>query len=163
MNKRRYLIFYILTLLISSCSDQKVETATHIAQAFESSDECHICGMAITRFAGPKGQAFDKRGEEAKKFCSTMDLVYWYLQPENKHNVTSMFVHDMSLSPWDAPDDSHLIPASTATFVLGSSKKGAMGDTLASFSDPAAANKFATEYGGRVLKLSEIQLQDLNE
>jgi len=67
-----------------------------------------------------------------------------------------MYVHDMSLSPWNHPDDDHLISAKTAFYVTGSTKTGSMGPTFASFSNESAAISFAREQGGKVLSFKQL-------
>ncbi|MGX1174728.1 NosL [compost metagenome] len=69
----------------------------------------------------------------------------------------------MGRSHWDTPDDAHLIDARTAYFVIGSGLKGAMGVVLASFSDPQAAQKLASDTGGRVLRLEDIDQKLLGQ
>ena len=88
----------IITTSLISCSDNtKQQQMIHQAVAMESSDECHLCGMLITRFDGPKGEVFRKeQGDTVFKFCSTRDMFSYYLDPENKRNVAQMLVHDMS-------------------------------------------------------------------
>mgnify|MGYP003384346522 CR=1 FL=1 len=145
---------------LMSCSDQAdQQKMLHKAVAMESSDECHLCGMLITRFDGPKGEVFRKEtGDQVFKFCSTRDMFSYYLDPENKRNVAQMFVHDMSKMPWgsDSIDDKHFIDAKTAWYVIGSEKIGAMGETLASFSQQDDAQAFAKEFGGEVLGFDAI-------
>jgi len=98
-------IITALTIAVTSlmsCSDKTdQQQMLHKAVAMESGDECHLCGMLITRFDGPKGEVFRKEtGEQVFKFCSTRDLFSYYLDPENKRNVAQIFVHDMSKMPW---------------------------------------------------------------
>ena len=134
----------------------------HQAVAIEKSDECHLCGMLITNFDGPKGELFRKeQGETVFKFCSTRDMFSYYLDPENKRNVSQMLVHDMSKMPWGTINDDYFIDAKTAWFVSGSEKTGAMGKTLASFSLEIDAVAFAKEFGGEVLSFSEIKLETM--
>ena len=151
--------------LLNACSDNSEQKeALHKAVAIENGDECHVCGMLITHFGGPKGEVFRKeQGGKALKFCSTRDMFSYYLDPENTRNVSQLMVHDMSKMPWgsDAIDDKYLINAKTAWFVIGSTKKGAMGKTLASFSLQADAQAFAQEFGGQVLSFSDINLESL--
>ena len=62
-------------------------------------------------------------------------------------------------SQWAAPDDSHLIDATQAFYVVGlanSGLKGAMGAVLGVFSEQSAAQKLASMHGGRVLRFAEI-------
>ena len=164
------LLAIITTLIIAvtslmSCSDKAdQEQMLHKAVAMESADECHLCGMLITRFDGPKGEVFRKEtGEQVFKFCSTRDMFSYYLDPENKRNVAQMMVHDMSKMPWGSEgiDDKYFIDAKTAWYVMGSEKTGAMGDTLASFSKQNDAQAFATEFGGKVISFADINYDTL--
>jgi len=161
-----YKLLAIITALIigvttlTSCSDEtEQQQMLHTAVAIESADECHLCGMLITRFDGPKGEVFRKEtGDQVFKFCSTRDLFSYYLDPENKRNVAQMLVHDMSKMPWgsDSIDDKYFIDAKTAWYVAGSEKTGAMGETLASFSQQSDAQAFAKEFGGKVISFADI-------
>lgn len=147
---------------VVACSDsEKQDQVIHQAVAMESSDECHLCGMLITRFDGPKGEVFRKElSDKVFKFCSTRDMFSYYLDPENKRNVAQMLVHDMSKMPWgsDSIDDKYFIDAKTAWFVSGSEKTGAMGQTLASFSQESDAKAFAKEFGGQVITFAQINV-----
>ena len=151
--------------LLSACSDNSEQKDTmHKAVAIENGDECHVCGMLITNFGGPKGEVFRKeQGGNALKFCSTRDMFSYYLDPENTRNISQLMVHDMSKMPWgsDSINDKYLIDAKTAWFVTGSVKKGAMGKTLASFSLQADAKTFAEEFGGKVLSFKDVNLESL--
>lgn len=155
----------VLLSTLSACSDDSAQQAViHKAVVMESSDECHLCGMLITHFDGPKGQVFKKeQGEKVYKFCSTRDMFSYYLDPENTRNISQIMVHDMSKMPWgsDSIDDNHFIDAKTAWFVTGSEKTGAMGKTLASFSLQSDAQAFADEFGGSVLSFKDINQDSL--
>lgn len=152
--------FTLAVMSLTACSDkEEQQQMLHKAVAMESADECHLCGMLITRFDGPKGEVFRKEtGDKVFKFCSTRDMFSYYLDPENKRNVAQMLVHDMSKMPWgsDSIDDKHFIDAKTAWYVVGSEKTGAMGETLASFSQQGDAQAFAKEFGGKVLSFADI-------
>jgi copper chaperone NosL len=164
------LLAYITTLAIvftslMSCSDKaEQQQILHQAVAMESSDECHLCGMLITRFDGPKGEVFRKEtGDHVLKFCSTRDLFSYYLDPENTRNVAQLLVHDMSKMPWgsESIDDKYFIDAKTAWYVVGSEKMGAMGETLVSFSKESDAKAFAKEFGGKVMIFTDINYDTL--
>ena len=161
------ILFSLLFVAVVGCSEQsEQQQVIHQAVAIESADECHLCGMLISNFSGPKAELFRKGitqadGEQVKKFCSTRDMFSFYLDPENKRNVTTILVHDMSKAPWDAPNDGYFIDARQAWYVVGSSKMGAMGKTLASFSAKTDADAFATEFGGSVIDFSAVSYQSL--
>ena len=165
MKKITVLFTLLLTLALTACSDNS-EQLKMLQQAvkIESGEECHLCGMLITNFDGPKGEAYRKeQGDHVFKFCSTRDMFSYYLEPENTRNVSQMFVHDMSKMPWgsDSIDDKHFIDAKNAWYVAGSEKTGAMGKTLASFSLQTDATAFAKEFGGKVLPFTAINQDSL--
>ncbi len=147
---------------LAACSDNAEQQMLHQAVAIESGDECHLCGMLIKHFDGPKGEVFRKeQGQTVFKFCSTRDMLSYYLDPENKRNVSQLLVHDMSKMPWGTINDEYFIDGKTAWYVSGSSQTGAMGATLASFSKQTDAQAFAKEFGGDVLSFKEITIETL--
>lgn len=141
-------------LLLTACGESAQQAQALGPVAFHPSDECHVCGMVIGDFPGPKGQAVERGA--VKKFCSTAELLGWWLQPENRHLAAKLYVHDMGRSAWDKPDDQRLIDATSAYYVAGTRLEGAMGVPLASFADEQAARKLAAIHGGRVLRFAEI-------
>ncbi len=155
------LLVSILFTSLLACTDNKQQAMLKQAVAIESADECHLCGMMIKEFAGPKGELYKKGSDKVQKFCSTRDLFSYYLDPENKRNVAQLFVHDMSKAPWDSPDDSYFIDAKKAWYVAGSEKTGAMGETLASFAKKEDALAFAEQFGGKVLSFEQITIDTL--
>ncbi len=155
---------FILTCVgfVTGCSDaEEQQQMLKQAVAIEAADECHLCGMLVVNFPGPKGEIAQKNSERIEKFCSTRDLFSYVLQPDNRRQITQIFVHDMSKSPWETPDDEHFVDAKKAWYVVGSDKKGAMGETLASFSQKADADAFSVEFGGNVIGFDEITLETL--
>ena len=146
----------LLSLLLVGCDKPVAAGVGDGPVAFHPADECHVCGMVISEFPGPKGQVVEQGA--AKKFCSTAEMLGWWLQPENHHAQSKLYVHDMGRSHWDTPDDAQLIDAKTAYYVLGTGLKGAMGVVLASFAEQAVAQKVAADTGGRVLRFEEIDL-----
>ncbi len=151
------------TAFLAGCSDsgESTEGARPDPVHFDSGDECHVCGMAITRFPGPKGEAITVREEQVRKFCSTRDMFSWVLQPENVNRDHTLYVHDMAETEWEEPADTALIDAREAFYVVGSERTGAMGPTLASFAEASAAEAFAAEFGGEVVPFADITLDHL--
>ena len=156
-------VFLLLLIApgLTGCSEPEAAQQALEPVAFHDSDECHICGMAITKFPGPKGQAVN--GDGVKKFCSTAEMLGWALQPENQHRQSQLYVHDMGRSDWNHPEDKHLVDARKAWYVSGANLKGSMGAVLASFADEEAAKSLAEAEGGRVLRFSEIDLEFLHQ
>lgn len=157
----RVLVTAALMLGLAACNEAEQSEQLLEPVAFHSSDECHVCGMVISDFPGPKGQAVEKGG--VRKFCSTAEMLGWWLQPENRMLNAKLYVHDMGRSTWENPDDQYLIDATSAYYVVGTSLKGAMGVVLATFSDESAAKSLAAMHGGRVLRFEDIDQSVLQQ
>ena len=150
----RILSIALLSLGLAACGGEKEAAKTFDPVAFHPDDECHVCGMIVEEYSGPKGQAVTDK--QARKFCSVAEMFGWYLQPENQHRNFTLYVHDMRHGSWDKPSGEHLIDARQAYFVVASTLQGAMGAALASFADEHAAEQFATEQGSQVLRFADI-------
>ncbi len=143
---------------LSACSGSNDSVSKkHDPVTIKPGEECHLCGMVISKFAGPKGELYDRSGH-VQKFCSTRDMFSWYLQPENLNSTQEIYVHDMGQASWKNPNDKYLISARTAWYVVDSDMKGAMGSTLASFKQKADAQNFILKHGGKLLPFKDITL-----
>lgn len=161
-NSRYWLpLLFVLATVLSGCGQGEETTKALPPIAIEQGDECHVCGMIITNYPGPKGEAYLRHADAPLKFCSTRDLFSYLLQPENVANVTSVYVHDMGGTEWKQPDDSAFVDARAAWYVADHPRTGAMGPTLASFKLRDAAEAFIGEYGGRLLRFEDISLEVL--
>jgi copper chaperone NosL len=168
MKPRRTVLRGILAafavFMLSACSsgDEQAVVAKPAPMHIEQGDECHVCGMIITRFPGPKAEAFTEKHQAVRKFCSTREMFTWMLQPENRNRHHTLYVHDMAQTDWNSPDDAALIDAREAYYVAGGDRKGAMGPTLASFATEAGAHTFMAKHGGRMLRFAEVTLDDVS-
>ncbi|MFA5677359.1 MAG: nitrous oxide reductase accessory protein NosL [Pseudomonas sp.] len=149
----RILLVLLLGLTLAACGGKEDAKVSYDPVQFHSDDECHVCGMIIADFPGPKGQAVERDG--VKKFCSTAEMLSWWLQPENNILQAKLYVHDMGQSQWDSPDDSHLVDATQAWYVAGTSLQGAMGASLASFANKQAAEDLAAQHEGATVMAFE--------
>lgn len=147
-----------LAATLIACSDTTNTTQDQHAVAIESGEECHLCGMIITKFPGPKGQLYKRGNANNLKFCSTRDMFAYFLDPEHQHNIQQAFVHNMAVNTWEQLDDTTYIDAREAWYVIGSNKGGAMGPTLASFADQESANSFAKKQGGKLYHFDDLNL-----
>lgn len=154
----QWIVFLLTGIFLVACDHKSGVAQQRQPVPFERTDECHLCGMAISSFPGPRGELFEHEVQEVRKFCSTRDLFAYYLQPENTHRVQEIYVHDMGQSPWDKPDDRYLINAREAWYVINHQLSGAMGPTLASFKEQGAAQAFSNTNGGSVIRFSDISL-----
>ncbi|MEZ9139505.1 MULTISPECIES: nitrous oxide reductase accessory protein NosL [unclassified Shewanella] len=161
---KKILSLLLLVPLLFACTPDKVgaEASGH-SHAIHEHDRCHMCGMMITKYPGPKGQLSLKNVEVNPSFCSTRDLFSFLLQPENTRQVNQVWVHDMAKTDWDNPKDEFFIDGKTATYVYGTSRQAVMGPAVASFSTKQAAQDFAREFGGAVLKFDDITIELLGE
>jgi len=141
----------ILVVLLIGC---KQTSAPVVAQEITTGTSCSLDGMTLADFPGPKAQIHYASGEP-DFFCDTMEMFSIYLQPEQKKNITGMYTQDMGKANWEKPQGSW-IDAKTAFYVFGSKKTGSMGPTLAAFASQDNANKFAAEFGGKVLNFSQV-------
>lgn len=147
----------LASAVLSGCGrDTDVGGLEHQLQPISAGDECEVCGMLIAGFPGPKGQAFIRQRSEPLKFCSTVDLLSWMLQPETAGVLEAAYVHDMTSADWERPDDNRYIDARVAWYVAGHSGRGAMGPTLATFATQAAADEYSARAGGRVFAYTDI-------
>ena len=147
--------------VLAGCDDPAATVRDFRPVPIAVTDECALCGMTISRFPGPKGEAFFQGREEPLKFCSTRDLLAYLNQPESRTTLAAAFVHDLGQTTWQDPADSTFTDAQRAWYVVGHPLKGAMGPSPASFAERAAAEAFAAERGGRVLAFKEVDQQAL--
>lgn len=149
----------LLLVLLSGCEGPREGAGDVGPSAIPPEASCHVCGMILARFPGPKGEALVRNDGLPRYFCSTLELLVWLRQPEAGAAVRAAWVHDMGGTPWERPDDSRWVRAEAAWYVAGHRLPGAMGPTLASFARRADAEAFAREYGGQVLAYGDITLE----
>lgn len=162
MKKLYHSIFipvFAALLVLSGCDSGNESAQAHEPVPISSGDECHVCGMTIHNHPGPKGQAFIRNQSMPFKYCSTRDLFSHILQPEVRSRITQIYTHDMGSTAWDSPDNSAFTDARQAWYVIHHPMTGAMGPTLASFAEQAAAEEFIAEHGGEVVRFDEITLE----
>ncbi|HLW04182.1 MAG TPA: nitrous oxide reductase accessory protein NosL, partial [Azoarcus sp.] len=114
MNKPlfRIVLAVAAAMILTGCNSADDPVVELQARAFHADDECHVCGMVVSDFPGPKGQAVGRDG--TRVFCLAAELLGWWLQPENHVAGARLYVHDMAHGSWEQPDDEHLIDATTA-------------------------------------------------
>jgi len=118
----------------------------------------HYCGMLVTHHEGPKGQIFVAGQDQPIWFSSVRDTIAFTLLPEETAKVRVIYVNDMARADdWASPGPGTWMDAREAHFVIGSSRTGGMGAQEAvPFSRRTAARAFVEQYGGQIVKLTEI-------
>lgn len=140
--------------LFSACSESGKSGAV-VPHEIGHETSCSLDGMLLADYPGPKAQIHFAGQDEPEFFCDTVEMFNIYLNPEQVRVVRGLFVQDMGQTDWDDPEG-HWIDARQAFYVHGSSRRGSMGPTIASFANRADADKFAAQYGGKVHAFAEI-------
>ncbi|XOZ33032.1 nitrous oxide reductase accessory protein NosL [Halomonadaceae bacterium KBTZ08] len=162
MTTRRHVIACIGALPILSLvgCGQGETGASCQPVALSDTRECALCGMRISNFPGPKGQACVDDGQTLG-FCSTNDLLSWAWQPDSKPRIQRLYVQDLSQTRWQSPSNDAWVDAREAVYVAGHDQEGAMGHSPAPFSDSKDAERFAAEHGGQLRRFKELDWDSL--
>lgn len=147
----------LASLLLSGCDNDTDPQTTGPATASRA-DNCHVCGMIVLDQQGPKGQVRVNNTPKPLHFCSTSDMMAFLFQPETRAIVREAWVHNMHGVDWRQPPEDAFIDAFSAYYVVDHSRRGAMGHTLAPFAEQAQAEAFIADYGGRILRYEEIDV-----
>ena len=156
---RAAVLLTLLALLAVGCDDKDKAAAKEPPPVALTQDAMgHFCGMALVEHPGPKGQILLRGDRRPVWFSSARDTVaFTYLDEESKA-ISAIYVSDMGKAPdWEHPGPDNWVEARRAWFVLGSNRRGGMGaEEAVPFSDQGAAERFAAEHGGRVLRMAEL-------
>jgi copper chaperone NosL len=114
--------------------------------------------MNLLEHPGPKGQIIVKSLIEPVWFSSARDAIAFTMLPDEPKDIQAIYVSDMGkAASWDKPGADNWVDARKALFVIGSSVKGGMGSEEAvPFSDRAAAERFVSQNGGRIVSFTEV-------
>lgn len=158
MRKSLILTTFVGALALAGCNDHKVGDAPPPAQELTSAAIGHYCGMNVLEHTGPKGQIILASRKEPVWFSSARDAISFTMLPEEPKDISAIYVSDMAKAPeWNKPGPNNWVDARKAFFVIGSRMKGGMGaDEAVPFSDKAAAERFASQNGGRVMTLADV-------
>jgi len=141
---------------LAGCGERAGEAQSLAPIEVDRSTSCELDGMLLADYPGPKAQVHYVAQDKPSFFCDTVELFNVLLAGEQVRAVRAVYVQDMGKADWDHPQG-HWIDAKTAFFVLGGKRHGSMGPTIGSFAQEADATKFAAQYGGKVLRFSEIK------
>lgn len=152
----RYGAMLAAVLLLAGCGEDERSAAPPPPAALTRAAVGHYCGMVVAEHPGPKAQIFVAGTPEPYWFTSVRDAVAFTLLPEEPKDISAFYVTDMSRAEqWDNPQA--WTAATDAVFVIGSARRGGMGQMEAvPFADRDAAAQFVDRHGGRVVALAEI-------
>ncbi|MDJ0924937.1 MAG: nitrous oxide reductase accessory protein NosL [Acidimicrobiia bacterium] len=137
--------FLLLVAAAAGCSDQA--EADGPPEIHYGRDICIECNMIISepRFAA----AYRLEGGDAKSFDGVGEMVKHGRRTGDFDRVTFAWVHDFNTEDW--------ILVEEAFFVTGKSVVTPMGHGIVAFSTEAAADEFAGELGGVVIRWEEVR------
>jgi copper chaperone NosL len=147
----------LAALALAGCNDKKTAEAPP-PHELTASAIGNYCGMNVLEHPGPKGQIILASRIEPVWFSSARDAFSFTMLPEEPKDIRAIYVSDMARAPsWEQPGANNWVDARQALFVVGSRVKGGMGaDEAVPFSNREAADKFAEENGGRVMRFAEV-------
>lgn len=160
VKSRRVLVATLLAAAAVLAGCDRSTPVVSVPAAIEVTDDAtgHYCGMLLAEHDGPKGQIHLASRSEPVWFSSVRDTVSFLRLPEEARDIAAIYVNDMGkASNWERPEQGTWIDAREAWFVIESDRRGGMGAPEAvPFSEQAAAEKFQSEHGGRLVKLADI-------
>lgn len=143
----------VAALWLAACSEK---TAPAHALEITQGTVCALDGMVLQDFPGPKAQILYER-DEPEFYCDTKEMFSIFLRPEQKRQIVAIYTQDMAKADWVHPQG-YWVDAKAAFYVVGSSRQGSMGPTVASFAAEADATTFAKQFGGKVLRFDQVTL-----
>lgn len=159
LNRRQFLINTIISTVAGSalfgCSQSTTDKAV-AAVEIDPRTTCSLDGMLLADYPGPKGQILYVGEETPTYFCDTVEMFNTLLSPEQVKAISAAYVQDMGKADWEQPRGNWML-VKDGYYVIGSKKHGSMGPTIASFGQEAEAQKFATLWGGKLLRYAEIK------
>ena len=158
---RRGLALLAITMLalsgLAGCGDDDEVVAKPAAVEPTRDASGHYCGMILLDHKGPKAQVHLPDEAEPVWFSSVRDAIAFTMLPEEPKNYTAIYVNDMGVAQWDAPEPGTWIDANGAHYVIGSERMGGMGVPEAvPFAERDAAERFVAEHGGRIVALTDV-------
>ena len=148
----------LATLLVAACGEDEAAATPPPPVALTQDAIGHYCGMALVEHDGPKGQILLRGNDRPVWFSSARDALAFTMLAEESKAIRAIYVSDMAKAEsWAQPGVTNWVEARRAHFVLGSDRRGGMGaEEAVPFSDPAAAERFVAEHGGRVLAFAAV-------
>lgn len=148
----------IASLAVVACKEEKVAEVPPPPHELTQRAMGRYCGMNVLEHPGPKGQILLASRLEPVWFSSARDTLSFTMLPEEPKDIQAVYVSDMGkAASWAEPGAANWVEARQASFVIGSRARSGMGaDEVVPFSERGAAEKFASENGGRVVAYSEV-------
>lgn len=155
--RTRAVIFLTASLTAGSCSEQTTAPPNPVTLTDQAIG--HFDQMIVVGHRGPKAQVHLAGATEPLWFTQVRDAFAYQRGEERDAEIIAVYVNDMgSAETWDDPGPDNWIAAESASYVVGSDKRGGMGaPELVPFAGDAAAAAFAEQHGGRVIAFANIE------
>lgn len=156
---RLVMLVFIAFSALAACDVQPTAASAPPPEASSRDHIGYYCNMIVADHEGPKGQVHLVGGGDAHWFTSARDTLAFLRLPDEPKNVAAAYVTDMTRADWAHPESQgdSWIDARTAWYVIGSSRRGGMGQAEAvPFASHAAAVRFAETQGGQALTYREV-------
>jgi len=150
-----------LSFGLSACNQTGAEKTLPKPATLVESDIGHSDQMIVVNHKGPKSQIHLANTEIPLWFSSVRDGLAYLRSPEQSTKIIVFYVSDAgATSEWNDMGNDNWINANDAFFVVGSDAIGGMGaPAFVPFSDETKAKEFASNRGGEVIKLSDINAE----
>ncbi len=151
------LVGFLTAFLLVACDNEEESLAKPTPQEPNREAIGYYCNMIVVDHLGPKAQIFLKGSDQPLWFTSVRDAIAFTMMPDEPKSIVSLYVSDMARATWDKPEPGIWIEADSATYVIGSARRGGMGaQEVVPFSKAEAAERFIAEHGGRIVNFSAI-------
>ena len=155
MNIKKTLPALALALLLTACGDDKPTAPAEPIATIPADARDYFNQMGVTDTGGSKGQVRRSDSGEVIWFDSVRTTLTYLRLPETANQPLTAWVsaHD-NPAQWIAVNDAWLVQTADAPQLIGK-------DDYIPFADKAAAEKFAGEHQGKILRASDISEQEL--
>ena len=144
-----------LALLLTACGDDKPTASAEPIATIPADARDYFNQMGVSDTGGSKGQVRRSDSNETVWFDSVRTTLTYLHLPETANQPLTAWVsaHD-NPARWLATDQAWYVQTADAPQLIGK-------DDYLPFADQAAAEKFASEHQGKVLRTGDISEQDL--
>ena len=144
-----------LALLLTACGDDKPSAAAEPVATIPADARDYFNQMGVSDTGGSKGQVRRSDNGETLWFDSVRTTLTYLRLPETANQPLTAWIsaHD-NPALWIAVNDAWLVQTADAPQLIGK-------DDYLPFADKAAAEKFAGEHQGKILRASDISEQEL--
>ena len=152
---KKNLTLLALALLLTACGDDKAKAPAEPVAAIPADARDYFNQMGVTDTGGSKGQVQRSDSGEVIWFDSVRTTLTYLRLPETANQPLTAWVsaHD-NAAQWLAVNDAWYVHTPEAPQLIGK-------DDYLPFADKAAAEKFAGEHQGKILRASDISEQEL--